>query len=296
MLKAGGYTNLNILSYNATFASAASITGRLDPEMLTPEWRAHAYEFCKSESYGTCNIYNVRSFGSSVTDKSMTSSLYQLINGSCGDPFSIAPSSFSQLINVVPTQLTESYYECHLSETDAVSNAIGIASGNTSTVVPVVIMALLPLIYLWLKAMNIPMPNKEYSDDDMKGEMEVFIKTILRAKNRKTRGMKKHGVLLKLVKEYENAVKNGSADTDDSDDSEEEDDDEAVEVKIAAKKSKRKSTKPSPNPLLQGNLNSAETQVMPRLSMSQQPDSDDEDGGHDSMQMRFTGDVELGKM
>jgi hypothetical protein len=147
--------------------------------------------------------------------------LYQLVNGSCADPFSIPPEVYDKLVESPPTQITEVYYQCTLTELDAVNNAIGIASGNTTTIVPVVVMLLLPFIYLWLKAFNIPMPVPEYSEEQKKDVVEFFITQLMRANDKKTRGMKKNGVLLRLVKELRHADMYGSRYACDSDDSDE---------------------------------------------------------------------------
>lgn len=120
-----------------------------------------------------------------------------------------------------PTPITEKFFQCTLTELDAVNNAIGIASGNTTTIVPVAVLLLLPFIYLWLKAFNIPIPVPEYPEEQRKDVSEFFITTLMRANDKKTRGMKKNGVLLKLVKELRHADQYGSKDACDSDDSDE---------------------------------------------------------------------------
>lgn len=231
VLKNGNYSTLNSISYNATFAAAAIASNPssvIDPQMHTDVWRSEAYSFCDVDVFGSCSLYVVRSFGDSLTDSSTTPFLYQLVNGSCGDPFGVPAPVFQQLVDNPPTPITESYYQCTLTEYDAVNNAVGIASGITTTIVPIAVMLLLPFIYLWLKAFNIPLPVPEYSEQQKKDVVDFFFTQLMRANDYKTRGMKKNGVLLQLVAELRHADKYGSKEAYDSDDSDEDySDDEA---------------------------------------------------------------------
>ena len=51
-------------------------------------------------------------------------------------------------------QLTQDYYECYPSTYNAFLDAVGIASGNTSLAVPIIVFLLLPLLYFLLVAIN----------------------------------------------------------------------------------------------------------------------------------------------
>lgn len=62
-----------------------------------------------------------------------------------------------------PTPFVETYFECTLTRMDALINAVGIAGGNTGALVPVVLLCLLPLLYVWLTATGHHSPKEEYS-------------------------------------------------------------------------------------------------------------------------------------
>lgn len=219
------YANFSHDSYNATFASAASKDeAYVDPITKTSSWRESSYSFCNVADYGFCSMMVIHLFGDTIPDRATTNFMYQLKNGSCGDPFSIPKSSFQAMVDYPPTPIVENYYECTLSNVDAFNNAIGIASGNTSAYMPVIVLLLLPLIYVLLRIFNVPLPKEEYGEEEYKRVGQLVMKSLLRASDRKTRGMKKNGVIMQLAKELQRVDMYGSTDKQDSDDSDSEDD------------------------------------------------------------------------
>ena len=59
----------------------------------------------------------------------------------------------------------QEYFACKATVYDALFNSVGIASGNTATFVPILMLCLLPLIYGYLSSSgNLP-PKKEYEDE-----------------------------------------------------------------------------------------------------------------------------------
>ena len=58
---------------------------------------------------------------------------------------------FSELLADSPPQrLEQEYYECHHDNSEALFQALGIASGNAAMFVPIILFSLLPLLYLYL--------------------------------------------------------------------------------------------------------------------------------------------------
>ena len=218
------YANFSHESYNATFASAASKEHQyIDPLTQTELWRNSSYEFCTVDVYGSCSLMVVHLFGSTIPDRALTPFMYQLKNGSCANPFSVPKSAFEAMIYNPPTPIVENYFECTLSNVDAFNNAIGIASGNTSAYMPVIVLLLLPFIYILLKVFNVPLPKEEYHEDEYKQVGQLVMKSLLRASDQKTRGMKRNGIIMKLAKELQRVDMHGSTDRKDSDDSDSED-------------------------------------------------------------------------
>jgi hypothetical protein len=61
--------------------------------------------------------------------------------------------------------LVQEYFACKATVYDALFNSVGIASGNTAAFVPILMLFLLPLIYMYLSSSgNLP-PKKEYDDE-----------------------------------------------------------------------------------------------------------------------------------
>jgi hypothetical protein len=73
------------------------------------------------------------------------------------DQINIHHSNFhprNKLVDTPPVSLQQTYFECYQTEASALFDAFGIASGNTSLAVPIVVTMLLPLLYLLLVAIK----------------------------------------------------------------------------------------------------------------------------------------------
>lgn len=130
---------------------------------------------------------------------------------------------FRDKLEEPPVQLTQTYYECYPSSYNALFAAFGIASGNTSLAVPLIVTMLLPLLYLLLMSIDQVPPKEEYTDPDKAQVIEMLSILLLRLRDGKTRGVKKNGLLVRLTKELISAAKEegGFPDSDDEDDEEE---------------------------------------------------------------------------
>lgn len=245
VVSAGDAFKLNTLAYNASWAAAASTyEPDVDPVIHDPDWRRSSYEFCKSSKYGGCSILAINSYGDGVFDESITPYMYLVTDGGCSQQFLVNDEAFDQLIYNPPTPIVENYYECTLQNYDALNNSIGIASGNVSVVVPIVMFALLPLMYLWLTITGNVQNKEEYDKETRDAALDLFALQMLRIRDGKTRGLKKNGKLFSIAEELVIAAKRGDGgypDSDDSDYSDEEDGggsagvgkDEAVEGGVA---------------------------------------------------------------
>lgn len=127
-----------------------------------------------------------------------------------------------------PAQLTQPYYECYPSPDAAFFNALGIASGNTQLAVPLAVLGTIPLLYLLLLLLGQVPPKEEYSNQEKAQVMDIFSIILLRLRDGKSRGFKRRGVLLKMIKELISAAKEevGYPDSDDDEDEDDEDDED----------------------------------------------------------------------
>ncbi len=128
-----------------------------------------------------------------------------------------------------PVLLTEPYYECTSTFYSALNNAIGIASGNTSTFFPLGVAFLLPLMYLYLKIIGYVPPKEEYTKDEKEEAINVLATNILRSRDGKTRAMTRNGAIVSLSKDLLKVAKEapGYPDSDDEDSDDSDDDKES---------------------------------------------------------------------
>ncbi len=139
--------------------------------------------------------------------------------------------------------LTEPYFECTSTFYEALNNAIGIASGNTSTFFPIFVAMLLPLMYLYLKIIGYVPPKEEYTKEEKEEALDILLTNILRVRDGKTRAMPKHGPFVNLANDLVKISTEapGYPDSDDSDDEDPDSDDE--EPNKNNKNKRNKSTK-----------------------------------------------------
>jgi len=167
-------------------------------------------------------IFN--SYGESVFDKALSASLFLVNNGSCAPQFTIPDSDFASLVETVPTPIVESYYECVLTWSDALTNAAGIASGNVAIIVPVILFMALPIIYLWMQCTGNVTRKPEYDKSEKELALDLLALNILRVRDNRSRGIKREGYLVNIARELVSAAQKadgGVIDSDDSDSEEE---------------------------------------------------------------------------
>lgn len=158
------------------------------------------YEFC----WYNCSILVVNLFD--YTDYNINPYFFSLnpeanLSGSCFDSFSTP--YFTQLSSAsnLPAPLTEKYYECDQSKTSSLINAIGIASGNTASFGPILIILILPLMYLYLQATEQVLQYDRHTLHEKDMATHEFISYLLKIRDKELDFVNPDGVLAKIVEE-----------------------------------------------------------------------------------------------
>lgn len=156
--------------------------------------------------------------------KSVSPYHYQVPFPACTDSFDISENAWKILENNPPIELVEKYYSCSQKPVDAAFNAVGIATGNTSIMVPIACIICLPILYVYLLVFAGVPPSDDYTGAELGAAETALALIILRIRDGKYRGVKKDSVLMKLTKDLIVAAKTegGYADSDDSDSDDEE--------------------------------------------------------------------------
>ena len=239
----GNLKRLNFNAYNASWAAVASTyEPNVDPIIYDHQWRRSSYEFCHHNLYGTCSIYIVNSYGNQVFDKAITPYMFIIPNGACSAQFVVSDAAFDNIIHNPPTPIVEDYYECTLTPLNALINAAGIASGNMAVIVPLAMLALLPLVYLWLKISGNVKSKPEYSNEDKQMALDYVALQILRVRDNRIRGIKKDGYLMNFSQELIKAADNADGQFVDSDDSDDEESASRIQLEIVSKADRVQST------------------------------------------------------
>jgi len=188
VVDSGGYNTISARAYNASFASAATARGadNVDPIMNSTSWREDAYAFCNY----TCSLLVVNSFGDAVQDTAMTEYMFQMLNGSCSDIYSMSEETFATLQASAPTAITERYLQCTMKPMDAFNDAIGIAAGNATTIVPIFFLLVLPIFYFMETFFGVDLKGRsKYSEQEIEETAEELMVLLLRAEDKKFRSM-----------------------------------------------------------------------------------------------------------
>ena len=143
LLQMRDFADTNAMAYNASWAAVTDVPS---PEMSTKEWREEAYDFCKVRG----KYCNVAMFNTYDFENHFVSTYYfNIEDGACKDTFTI--ENWDKLRNNPPTELVEKYYECVATEEQALFLSIGVAAGNTSTLVPIALLCILPFLFMYLQ-------------------------------------------------------------------------------------------------------------------------------------------------
>lgn len=198
-------TEISYAAFNASFYSATP--GLYIPENMKAIEKA--FEFCNNCSIATLNMYD--NFNTYITPF-----FYSLENGHCTD--SVTSNQFNEIIKHTPEALVENYYECYNNEFTATFDSIGIAAGNVGLMLPFIVLALLPIIFLYLKSIGYTPPRVEYKKSEIEDYLSVLGVQLLRARDGKTRGWTKINKNLNEIAESLAIVSQLPASYPDSDD------------------------------------------------------------------------------
>ena len=216
LISTHGVDRINHLSYNISVDGA-------DQTMFHPDTRKEAYEFCDL-SFGPCNVIMFNTFDDKT--HSVSDFHYQVFHPACEDTFTVSNEAWDNLMESTPLPLVERYYSCKPFVFDAMFNSLGIAAGNTATMVPLLCICFLPVLYMYLQASGRVPPKAEYTPSELDAAIKALSLIMLRIRDGKLRGIKKGSVLNSLTKDLISAAKaeGGYPDSDDDSDSDDEED------------------------------------------------------------------------
>lgn len=293
----GGAFRMNQNAYNASWAAAASTYAPNVSSVYTNnEWRQSAYDFCRTDDFGSCSILAINSYGSSVFDQALTEYLFLLTDGSCSEQFVIDPNAFARMIAKPPTPIVETYFDCVMYPSDSLMNAAGVASGNVSLIVPLIVLAFLPFMYFWLTITGNVQSKPEYEEQELDSALQLLALQVLRIRDNHLRGMKKDGLLITLTREMVHSARNADGTAVDSDDSDDDEDNTPAKRTVTKRASSRTQVPVEPTTTKRGSVDSTNNTIQAPVRpgakrgsvdstndtmnpLAPGADSDDEEGG-----------------
>lgn len=157
---------INRLSYNASFSSSrlGGLAYRYPPKghadadsakyslLSDPVWRTEAYAFCDN-----CSVFSLRAYDE--FDYRVNSAGLQIFNGSCNDVVS-AHVQWQPETMAPPSQIVENFFKCKPTPFDSMVNGLGIGVGDSTIVVPTLVIIVIPLIHLFLHYCQSPQSKR----------------------------------------------------------------------------------------------------------------------------------------
>ena len=144
---------LNSDAFNASWDAAIGTNIYKDDR----EWRRRSYEFCSNATSRGCSFLSVLL---SESDKqSVSEYYYQIRYGACNDTMSISQSATQKLIDTIPINPEELYFECRRTPLDSLYAAFGVTVGNIMLLrfgLMVFLMGFLMLQRQWFKFLGAP--------------------------------------------------------------------------------------------------------------------------------------------
>ena len=144
--------------------------------------RAQYYptSFCNDK----CTILITTSDGGYLDSSAVNSYLRQEAYLSCNDSFSVSNDALKLLKQVPPVQLIEQYAKCSTSPSDAIQNAIGIATGWVGLITPITVMIIIALIsFYYSYVVGIQPPTDDaLKEDDLQNKFNFILERYEEAK------------------------------------------------------------------------------------------------------------------
>jgi hypothetical protein len=198
------YSKLNKAAYNASAISVMTSLSTASAKTKRAQTVSDSFDFCRIASNISCSLIVFYS----LNQKDIVSDYqYALSNGSCVDSFVIQPSVWAELADNPPTELTQIYYKCYQDSYSAFLNAVGVASGNTSIAILVLMFLLVPLCFALMACCRIIPRKPEYKDSEKQRTLDTLATVILRSRDHYYEGVKPKGVVSQLTDEMVEAVK-----------------------------------------------------------------------------------------
>jgi hypothetical protein len=196
------YQNLNRASYNASVISTLTAMGAMQPD---PTTLSKAYSFCRLPSSG--EICSLITFYSLDQDNTVSQFHFPLLDGSCVDSITMNATAWASLSADPPTPLTQIYYQCYPLASDAFLNAVGVASGNTSIAMLLLLFICVPIVFTVMALCRpIPIPL-EYTENQKKTTLDTLATLILRVRDEHYEGIDEKSTITKVAEELIDAVK-----------------------------------------------------------------------------------------
>ena len=143
----------------------------------------------------------------------MTPYYYKLDTGSCTDTFT--SSNFSEFVNNPPTELVESYLKCFSYRNYAFLNSVGVAAGSVQSAMPIMLMVIMPIIYIFLKYNGLLIFLEErYPPLEKDQALKELAEYILMIRDGKKTPLKKSGVVYRITEELITAARQSVLDED----------------------------------------------------------------------------------
>jgi hypothetical protein len=201
--KHGNYANLNRASFDASSASALHSSGTADPSIVNNGYMQNSFQFCKLPNGKVCSMINFYTMGVSVA---VSKYHYPIVDGSCKNVININDEHWEKLALNPPTPLHQIYYSCLPATYDVLIDAIGIASGNTSIAILVLIFVCFPIVILLMACCRVYPRSLEYHEKEKRRTLDTLATLILRIRDEHYEGIKRNGTISEVAEEMMKAV------------------------------------------------------------------------------------------
>jgi hypothetical protein len=201
--KHGNYAKLNRASFDASSASALHSSGSADPSIVNTAYMKNAFQFCKLPNGKLCSLINFYTLGMSLA---VSKYHFPIVDGSCKNVLNIHNDDWKKLSVNPPTPLHQIYHSCLPATYDVLIDAIGIASGNTSIAILVLIFVCFPIVILMMACCRVYPRSLEYHEKEKRRTLDTLATLILRIRDEHYEGIAKNGTISNVAEEMMKAV------------------------------------------------------------------------------------------
>eukprot|EP01040_Poterioochromonas_malhamensis_P012603 gene12603-13796_t len=192
------YSRLNRAAFNASASSVFYALGTADPSIKTAKYFKGAYDFCKLDVNTTCSLITFFTMdeGNAVSTYHLT-----LKNGSCRDSITPKDAAWISFAGTPPTPLTQIYYKCHSTSIDALINAVGVASGNTSIAMLLLLFISVPLVFGFMACCRVIPKEQEFREKEKSIVLDTLATVLLRIRDKHYEALDPCGTAANLAEE-----------------------------------------------------------------------------------------------